>query len=66
MKGIAKHHHVYVIHRPGSYVYIDSDVADRGLSSSFPVPSPPRLRVPPALPWVRTCLIYLLINASSI
>jgi len=39
MKGIAKHHHVYVIHRLGSYVYINSDVADQGLPSSFPAPS---------------------------
>jgi len=48
MKSIAKyHHHVYVIHRLGSYVYKNSDVADRGLPSFFPASSPPC----PALPF---------------
>jgi len=63
MKCIAKHHHVYVIHRLGSYVYINSDVADRDLPSSFPAPSPRSYKYPPRsplAPWVRTRLVYLL------
>jgi len=27
MKSIAKRHHVYVIYRPGSYVYVNTDSA---------------------------------------
>jgi len=59
MERITKYHHVYhvyVIHRPGSYVYVNSDVADRGLSPPSPrqyprvfLPAPSSSRLPPTL-----------------